>query len=142
MSYWKEPFDIKELIAHSDERGNLFEILRFKDFEIPPDGLLYTFSVNPGARRGDHYHKKKQEWFTCVFGSATILLSSQDNKSEAITIDAKQPQIIYAGPGTTHAVINNSYEIAVMVSYGSKQHDPKDDDTYRKIAFPTYQSIK
>ncbi len=53
---WAEPFDVHELSTHTDKRGFLFEILRFKDNGIPGDGQLYTFSIEPGKRRGDHYH--------------------------------------------------------------------------------------
>lgn len=53
---WNEPFDTLELKRHDDERGMLFEILRFADHNIPGNGQLYTFSVEPNARRGDHYH--------------------------------------------------------------------------------------
>ena len=34
--------------------------------------------------------------------------------------------------------INKNEDVAVLVSYGSKQHDPKDEDTYRRIAYKTY----
>ena len=135
---WKEPFDILEMKSFVDNRGMLFEILRFKDHNIPGNGQLYTFSIEPGQRRGDHYHLKKQEWFTCVHGQAIVLLTSQDGIDKAIEISALDPKIIYAAPGTTHALINDQKSAAVIVSYGSKQHDPEDEDTYRKVACEMY----
>lgn len=131
---WMTPFDQIDLTCHKDVRGFLFEILRFKDYNIPGEGQLYTFSIEPKKRRGDHYHLKKQEWFTCVHGKAVVLLTSMNGEDKVIEISAENPGIIYAAPGTTHALINQSDEIAVIVSYGSKQHDPEDEDTYRKIA--------
>ena len=76
---WKTPFDELELVPHTDPRGTLFEIIRFQDFNIPSGGQIYTFSINPHYRRGDHYHHKKVEWFTCVSGKAKVLLSTVDN---------------------------------------------------------------
>jgi UDP-2-acetamido-2,6-beta-L-arabino-hexul-4-ose reductase len=135
---WESPFDSIELISHKDERGFLFEILRFKDYNIPGEGQLYTFSIEPHKRRGDHFHLKKQEWFTCVYGKAQVLLTSDDGKDKVIEISAENPKIIYAAPGTSHALINEADELAVIVSYGSKQHDPDDEDTYRKQACVEY----
>jgi|APSaa5957512493_1039668.scaffolds.fasta_scaffold94729_2 dTDP-4-dehydrorhamnose 3,5-epimerase len=134
--HWKEPFDSLELKIHIDPRGMLFEILRFKDHNIPGNGQLYTFSINPGQRRGDHYHLKKQEWFSCVHGEAIVLLTSKNGENKAIEISAGTPKIVYASPETTHALINKQNNTAVIVSYGSVQHDQQDTDTYRKTAYP------
>jgi len=139
IKIWKEPFDSLELKRYRDARGMLFEILRFKDHHIPGNGQLYTFSIEPGQRRGDHYHLKKQEWFTCVHGGATVLLTSMVGHDKVVEISADDPQIVYAGWGTTHALINNNSSIAVIVSYGSKQHDPENEDTYKKVAVEKYK---
>ena len=55
-------YKIKNLELHSDNRGDLFEALRFKSERIPNGGQIYIYSVKPGCRRGDHYHKRKEEW--------------------------------------------------------------------------------
>ena len=58
-----------------DPRGSLFEVLRFEDFNIPEGGYVYTFSINPHYRRGDHYHHKKEEWFTlCLWHGQGIVI--------------------------------------------------------------------
>lgn len=139
---WNEPFDNLKLKIFVDHRGFLFEILRFKDFNIPGEGQLYTFSIESGKRRGDHYHLKKKEWFTCVYGKAIVLLSHKNGMEKAIQLSAEDPQIVYAGLGTAHALINNTNTVAVIVSYSSKQHDPKDEDTYPQIAYKTFKVIK
>lgn len=130
---FKEPFDILNLESHTDDRGTLFEILRFKDQGVPGGGYLYCFSVNPGQRRGDHYHEKKQEWFTCVSGEVVVLLEDKDNNKKKIILSAGHPAIVYCGPYTSHALYNESKLPAVVVSYGSAQHDPDNPDTYRKF---------
>lgn len=135
---WNAPFDIEPLVDHVDPRGFLIELLRFRDFGIPGEGQLYTFSIEPGKRRGDHYHLRKREWFTCVHGEAVVLLSSSDGQTGACRISPREPRIVYAAPGTAHALLNDTNEVAVIVSYGSEQHDPNDEDTYRRIAYETY----
>lgn len=133
MFKFKEPYDCLDLEAHVDPRGMLFEIMRFKDQNIPGEGYIYTFSVNPGARRGDHYHTKKKEWFTCVYGEAVVLVLDKEGNKEEIILSAEKPKLLYFGPYTSHAILNKSKDVAVLVSYGSKQHDPDDPDTFKKF---------
>lgn len=132
---WKTPFDELELVPHTDPRGTLFEVIRFQDFNIPAGGQIYTFSINPHFRRGDHYHHKKVEWFTCVHGKAKVLLSTVDGKqNKVIEISAAEPKLVYAPAETIHALINQEEEVAVIVSYGTVQHDDDDPDTYYQKA--------
>src|SRR6266436_6337135 len=103
---WQEPFEIRDLVLRRDERGFLFEVLRFVDDGVPAEGQVYVFSVEPGRRRGDHYHLHKQEWFTCVQGKVTVLLRAPDGQRHACELSPDTPQVIYAGPGTAHALRN------------------------------------
>jgi len=127
---WKEPFDVRVLQRRADPRGFLFEVLRFRDEHVPGEGQLYTFSIEPGQKRGEHYHLRKREWFTCVHGRANILLISQDGQMHEVALSSDEPKVIYVGPGTSHALINQTDQVAVIVSYGSEQHSPGDEDTY------------
>ena len=132
---WKTPFDELKLVPHTDQRGTLFEVLRFEDFNIPEGGYIYTFSINPHFRRGDHYHHKKVEWFTCVHGKAKVLLSTIDGKqNKVIEISAEEPKLVYAPAETIHALINQEEEVAVIVSYGTVPHDDGTPDTFYQKA--------
>lgn len=136
---WKKPFDEQELVIHTDSRGSLFEILRFDDFNIPKGGYVYTFSINPYHRRGDHYHMNKEEWFTCVSGTAKVLLSTVDGKHQRIIeLSAEKPSLVYVPADTIHALINQKEEVAVIVSYGTIPHvdSPQDNDTFYQKACP------
>ncbi len=130
---FKEPFEVIVLKKHSDRRGDLFEILRFKDQSIPGKGYVYCFSINPGQRRGDHYHTKKQEWFSCVAGRAVVLIEDKKGNKKKVILDSKKPAVIYCGPYTSHALYNTSKTPAVLISYGSRQHDPENPDTISKV---------
>lgn len=138
-TYWKTPFDSKLLERFSDSRGSLFEVLRFREQNIPADGQLYTFSIEPGARRGDHFHLKKEEWFSCVFGEVIVLLTSKIGEDRAIEMGSSRPKIVYVAPGTGHALINRERSPAVIVSYGSHQHNEADPDTFPQVCFPSYR---
>lgn len=132
---WKKPYDVLELVPHTDQRGTLFEVIRFEDFNIPTGGYIYTFSINPHFRRGDHYHHKKVEWFTCVQGKAKVLLSTVDGKfNKVIELSAAEPKLVYAPAETIHALINQEEEVAVIVSYGTVPHDDGTPDTFYQKA--------
>jgi dTDP-4-dehydrorhamnose 3,5-epimerase len=138
VSGWALPFEVRDLTIHEDARGRLFEILRFVDDEVGGRGQLYTFSVNPGRRRGDHYHLIKGEWFTCVHGKVTVLLDDGHGNTAVIEQDADRPSLVYAAPGTVHALLNQTAEVSVVVSYGSEQHHPDAPDTYPAIAIKSF----
>ena len=126
----KLPFKIQDLKVYSDQRGGLFEALRFTKQNIPSGGQIYVYSVNPGQRRGDHYHLKKGEWFTCVSGQVRLLMKTEKGETINQILDSQAPKLVYAGPGTSHAIVNEANETALIVAYGSKEFDPEEPDTY------------
>jgi UDP-2-acetamido-2,6-beta-L-arabino-hexul-4-ose reductase len=128
-----KPFEEIQLESHPDKRGNLFEVLQFKDQNIPAEGHLYTLSIMPGARRGDHYHEHKREWFTCVWGECVILAEEKNGTKHKVLLSAEHPSLLYFAPYTAHTLINVSSVPAVLVSYGSTQYDPVNPDQISKI---------
>ena len=127
-------FEEKKLVSHEDERGFLFEAIRFQDDNIPVNGQLYMFTINPNKRRGDHYHKIKKEWFTCVYGSCELLLRSKKDEYKVLKMNYNDPKIIYVPPYTVHALINRDSNTCSVISYSSTQHDKNNPDTYFKSA--------
>ena len=138
---WNSPHTLRRLVKHEDARGLLVELLRFDDPHIPEGGQVYTFTILPGQRRGDHYHHHKCEWFTCVHGHARVLLTTPDDKLVSLDLALDSPSLLYVGAGTTHALINEGNELAVIVSYGIPAHNPDAPDTYVKEAYPGYQRV-
>ncbi len=128
----EDRFQCKKLKKYSDERGDLFEMIRFIDDKIPYGGQIYCYTVNQGFRRGDHYHKLKQEWVTCVSGEVEILLENADGNTKKIKLSSEDPAIVYFEPMTSHAVFNPNTIPAVIVSYSSTQHNEEDEDTFLK----------
>lgn len=131
---WDKPLRIDNLVVHRDARGTLFEALRFKSQNIPAGGQIYVYTVEPGARRGDHYHERKAEWFFCVAGTVRLLMTTKDGRVVNEVLDSEAPRLIHAAPGTAHAVVNEGSHLAVIVAYSSKEFDPADPDTIVKSA--------
>lgn len=114
----------------TDSRGNLIEVF---DTQLSPSGYVYSFSISPGSRRGDHFHKVKEEWAVCIAGEVQVLTKSPGGGLESHIISSENPQLVYFPPLTAHAFVNRSEEIALVVSYGSKKFDPIDPDTYSQF---------
>lgn len=131
---WNEPFSIDPLEVHRDARGALYEAIRFGSQNIPSGGQIYVYTVAPGARRGDHYHEKKGEWFFCASGQVRLLMKAPGGETVNEVLDADSPRLVYAAPGTSHAVVNETDEVALIVAYASKEFDPSDPDTVVRSA--------
>ncbi|PIR41632.1 MAG: hypothetical protein COV31_00120 [Candidatus Yanofskybacteria bacterium CG10_big_fil_rev_8_21_14_0_10_46_23] len=130
---FNKPYELVRLVDHPDHRGNLFEILRFKDQGVPGDGQIYCFTIFPGVRRGDHYHILKREWASCVAGKVFVILEDKFGNKEKILLDAKEPSVVYFHPYTSHAFLNAGDAVATVVSYSSKQLETPDLDTFKKF---------
>jgi UDP-2-acetamido-2,6-beta-L-arabino-hexul-4-ose reductase len=126
---WNKAYVIEDLKVHRDARGALYEALRFSSQAIAAGGQIYVYTVAPGARRGDHFHEHKCEWFTCVAGQVRLLMKTKDGVRVDETLGADLPRLVFAGPGTSHAVLNETEKEAVIVAYASKEFDPADSDT-------------
>ena len=91
---------------------------------IPGKGQIYVYTVEPGARRGDHFHKNKEEWFFCVSGTLELLIKTKKGGVRK-EISSDSPEIVYVAPGTIHTLINKTKKKCVVVAYASKELDQK-----------------
>ena len=132
--HWDRPYFIENLQVHRDTRGTLYEALRFTSQAVPGGGQIYVYTVAPGARRGDHFHERKGEWFACVAGQVRLLMRTKDGARVDETLDADLPKLVFVGAGTSHAVLNETDKEAVIFSYASKEFDSLDPDTVCECA--------
>lgn len=123
---------MKTLDVHDDERGKLFEVLRFDEQEFIDrnKGQFYCFTIKPGKVRGQHYHKKKWEWFVCVSGSCKLLMKSS-NEVEVHRLDSAFPKRIGIKPGISHTLENDTNTPTIMLSYSSKPFNSSEPDTFK-----------
>ena len=123
---------MKMLEVHNDERGALFEVLRFDEHEFinRNKGQFYCFSIEPGKVRGQHYHKEKSEWFVCVSGSCRLLMK-QHNEIQIERLDSAFPKRIAIMPGVTHTLENDTASPTIMLSYSSKPFNSCNPDTFK-----------
>lgn len=118
------------LEIHNDERGSLFEIIR--DDEIKEQIKQVYFSISkPNAIRGNHFHKRKIEWFSVVKGKGMITLkNSITNKTEKYTLSGDEPSIVKVEPEISHVIKNIGEGDMYLIVVANEVFDPLDQDTF------------
>ena len=122
--------ELKNIEKHTDERGWLVEILR--DDEIKEEIRQVYFSASkPGAIRGNHYHKRKVEWFSVVKGKAKLVLEdNESNKREELILSDDTPAIVKIMPNITHAIQNIGDDVMYLIVIVNEVFNPDDADTF------------
>lgn len=122
--------EVKNLKKHVDERGLLVEILR--DDEIDEEIKQVYFSITkPGAVRGNHYHKRKVEWFCVIRGLAKLVMEDiVSRERREYILNGKDPKIVKVPPGVAHAIQNIGDSDMYLVIIVNEVFDPNDPDTY------------
>ncbi len=113
----------RQLGNHRDERGILLwaspALLKF-DYKY-----LTIGSIEPGCKRGGHYHKETLEQFLCISGNITYF-----RDSEKITLEAGD--IVDVPLGTVHTFVNDGEEPAHFIEFKSAEVRDGKEDVYRK----------
>ena len=86
---------MKLKIAHQDKRGKIIDIL-----ENEKINAITLITINKGAVRGNHYHKKTYQWNYIVSGKMQ-LITLKGKKIKKITL--KPGDIAVTKPGEAHA---------------------------------------
>jgi UDP-2-acetamido-2,6-beta-L-arabino-hexul-4-ose reductase len=122
--------ELETLEKHTDERGLLLEILR--DDEIKEEIKQVYFSTSkPNVIRGNHYHKRKIEWFSVVKGTAKLVLEDNESKErEELIISDDKPAIIKILPNISHAIQNIGDDEMYLIVIANEVFNPDDPDTF------------
>lgn len=116
---------------HKNETGLFQELARKDDVKF---GQLSYLVIKPKCSRGNHYHKRKEEWFCCLHGKCELLLMDINRKSKLreIILDSSSREFIKVNPFENHILTNlddtNDCEILIIISEEYNENDP---DTYK-----------
>jgi dTDP-4-dehydrorhamnose 3,5-epimerase-like enzyme len=123
-------FILKKLEKKVDERGFVVEVLRSEQVNAE-FGQIFISTVLPGKIKGNHYHKRKKEWYCPVRGKVKVhLLDVKSGEKKEVILDANQPSILQINPGVSHAITNEGKEEAWIIAYISESFNPEDPDTF------------
>jgi oxalate decarboxylase/phosphoglucose isomerase-like protein (cupin superfamily) len=117
-------YSILETDLKADARGQLAELVR----DVPGGAQIYAFTINPGQRRGGHWHERKHEWFVCVRGEALLLLETNAGPRTELRLPGDFSRVVHVEPGTRHTF--SSVDGAMIVACISESFDPSDPDTF------------
>lgn len=81
---------------------------------------LKRIEVSPGHRLSYQYHHKRQEYWTIVQGTATVIL---DNKEHTL----KYGESIFIPMGSKHRIINNTEKLVVFIEVQTGTYFGEDD---------------
>lgn len=119
---------------HENETG-LFQELAHKTDVI--FGQISLLVIKPGCYRGNHYHKRKQEWFCCLHGKCSMELKNvQTKRKKRIILDSERRKFIKVNPFEIHILRNldNSSDCELLIIV-SEEYNPDDPDTFKGEKF-------
>lgn len=127
----------KPLRVIPDERGRLFEMLRRDEPLFRAFGQVYCTTVNQGAVKGWHYHKKQVDNFVCVSGMIKLVIydsrpgSSTKGLVNEFFMGTHNPLLVQIPAGTLHGFKGLSSPEAIVINISTEPYHHKRPDEYR-----------
>ncbi len=126
LSYLEPADHIHPTEVHRDDRGELFEIIRLANA-----GQIFFSTTRPGVVRGNHYHRRKIEWFCVVKGEAIIRLRRIGRRDvHEFRVSGNQPRFISIPVFHTHHIENVGDGELLTMFWCNEILDRNDIDTY------------
>lgn len=116
-----------------DSRGSLKKVLQQSrlDSDIREAYLLFT---NPGAIRGNHYHRTTLEYFFVVQGTGAIALQGPGEEAPRVMeVSAEDNLLLKVPPGTAHAFKNKGEGQLIILALSTQEYSKEDPDTFPLI---------
>lgn len=120
---------IEEVAVHRDARGVVFEPLGGE--EIRAQRNVHVVLSEPGAVRGNHYHRRGTEILT-VSGPALVRLRDGADIEDLGVTQGRTIRLTIP-PGVVHAVKNTGSSTSVLVAFNTEAHNPAGPDVVREV---------
>jgi len=122
-------FDIIKIDHHSDERGwNVHPV----DYNLLDDcdiKNIHIVSMEPGARRGNHLHRRQTEHIFIMGGPCLVAAQNLETGEKlSITVQANDLYLFRAAIGIAHVFKNISEHTIHALCYSDLRFDPMDMD--------------
>lgn len=118
------------LTLHTDPRGSVVEPLAPE--ALPAQRNVHVVLNEPGAVRGNHFHKRGTEVLT-VFGPALVRMREGAGAVADTAVPEGEVYRFTIPPGVSHAVRNTGTTPAVLVAFNTEHHDQGAPDTFRDV---------
>lgn len=121
----------KRLVIKKDNRGRLIELIKGKDIDGGKFGQILITTALPEKTKGNHYHKRKREWYVVVQGTGLLILKDiKSNELKKIILKASSPLLIEIPRNVGHAIKNIGKDELLLLAYVNEEFNPKDPDTF------------
>jgi UDP-2-acetamido-2,6-beta-L-arabino-hexul-4-ose reductase len=118
-----------KLSRHKDKRGDL--LANTNEEMMLATKHFFVSRSNPGAVRGNHYHKHKTEWFLVIKGECEIVVEDMNTKiQESIKVSDKDDSLVSMEPGKAHAIRNIGSDELILFAFVNEVLDQNDPDTF------------
>lgn len=127
----------KQLRFIPDERGRLMEILRNDDNMFVKFGQVYLTTTYPGVVKAWHYHRKQDDFITCVKGMLKLVVyddrdgSPTKGQVNEFFIGEYNPMVVKVPSMTYHGWKCVSEEEAIVINVPTEVYDRNEPDEFR-----------
>ncbi|OPY79607.1 MAG: dTDP-4-dehydrorhamnose 3,5-epimerase [Syntrophorhabdus sp. PtaU1.Bin153] len=127
----------KHLKVIPDERGRLMEILRNDDNIFVKFGQVYLTTTYPGVVKAWHYHKKQDDFITCVKGMLKLVVfdgrdgSPTKGEVNEFFIGEHNPLVIKVPAMIYHGWKCVSEDEALVINCPTEPYNRENPDEYR-----------
>jgi UDP-2-acetamido-2,6-beta-L-arabino-hexul-4-ose reductase len=126
ITYMDEVDYEQSLQLHSDDRGNLVEVV--KQVGV---GQIFFSTTKSGITRGNHYHTRKMEKFCVVKGKGLIKMRRiGTDKVIEFKVSGDRPVAIEIPIFHTHNITNVGSKEMLTLFWTNELFDPLDPDTF------------
>jgi dTDP-4-dehydrorhamnose 3,5-epimerase len=128
---------VKQLKVIPDERGRLMEILRSDEPIFDGFGQVYLTTTFPHVVKAWHYHKKQDDYITCVKGMIKMVLydaregSATQGEINVFYIGDHNPQLVRVPRMVYHGWKCISEDEALIINAPTMPYNYSDPDEFR-----------
>ncbi|MBU4312004.1 MAG: dTDP-4-dehydrorhamnose 3,5-epimerase family protein [Candidatus Omnitrophica bacterium] len=129
--------EVKKLKIIPDKRGRLMEILRSDESIFQKFGQVYMTTAYPGVVKAWHYHKKQDDYFTCISGKMRLALYDARKNSPTykevndFTISMDNPMLVRIPKFVYHGFKCVGDKEAVVINTPTRPYNPNTPDEHR-----------
>ena len=113
------------------DRGVSYEIIRKIGMQNSIKEIMIITS-KPGTKRGNHYHKKKNEWLGIISGEARfVFVDNSTGERKEFEVSGRKPMMLHIPTMVTHTIINTGNTDIVILEISDHLYNDDDADNFR-----------
>lgn len=120
---------VKKLEVKKDNRGWLTEIISLNEIEGKQLGLVLITAAHVGQTKGNHYHRRKTEWYCVIRGRGLLKVWNRQEKEE-LEVSEDTLVLVQIPQNYFHSITNIGTIPMHLLVIVSEPFNEKDPDTF------------